>query len=157
VHRRRLEPAHGRRRGLGDDHDADLRLRRRWRGQGHARHRLTRPGVKRRAVRAELDPDLFVAALDLIVLQHVEIDDDTNRVGPELRVPDVLDPAAVAAVVQGGASHQARAHEIDDEAGGVVEGEVLDVHRALNIDDDRHFAGSREHADGPHFAVSPTA
>src|SRR3989475_10825363 len=74
---------------------------------------------------------------------------------PELRVADVLDPAAVLSVVQRRRRREPRPREIDDEPRRITQGEVLDVHGTLEVDHDLDFAGRRDHADGLHLAIAP--
>ncbi len=119
------------------------------------RHRLAGPRGERGALRADLHAHLVVAPLDLVVFQHVEVDDDPHHAGPELRVADVLDAAAVLPVVQHRRRRQPRALQVDHEPGGIGQREVLHVDRALQVDHDLHAAGRRQDADGPDFAVTP--
>src|SRR5213078_5032695 len=112
-----------------------------------------RPRTERRAVGADFDAHLAVALLDLVVLQHVEVDHHAHHARPELGVAYVLDAATVLPVVQCGGRGEPRALQIEYEPRGARQGEVLHLDRAPEIDHDLHAAGGREHADGFDFAV----
>src|SRR5207302_5998215 len=60
--------------------------------------RLARPRRERGALGADLNAHLAGAPLDLVVLEHVEVDHHAHHAGAGLRVPDVLDAAAILAV-----------------------------------------------------------
>ena len=91
--------------------------------------------------------------LDLIVLECIEIDHHADDVRLELRVADVLDAAAIQAVVQRGRRGETHAREIDDEAGGIGEREVRDLGVALHVDDDVDFARGGKNTHPADFAV----
>src|SRR2546428_115335 len=122
-------------------------------GRGHPRPG-PRPRGERRALRPHAHAHVPLGLLDLIVLEHVEVHDDAHDVRPELRVADVLHSAAVLSVVQRRRRREPRAREIDDESSWAAQGEVLDVHRAAEIDHHLDLAGRRDHADGLHFAIA---
>src|SRR5207249_6756100 len=94
-----------------------------------------------------------IAALDLVVLQRVEVDHHPHPARPKLRVPDVLDAAAVGAVVQHRGGDETRALQVHDESRRTGQREVLDVDGAAEIDHDFHAARRRDHADGLDLAV----
>ena len=91
----------------------------------------------------------------MIVLERIEIDDDANDVGLELRVADVAHAAAILAVVQRHRSRDPGALEVDDEAGGVRKRKVLNDRGSQQVDDDLDLAGGRPHAHTAHLAVPP--
>src|SRR5207248_1164205 len=117
-------------------------------------HGAARPRGETGPLAPDVHADLAGNVLDLIVLECVEIDHDAHYVRLELRVADVLDPAAVLAVVQRGRRGKMHAREIDDEARGIGEREVGDLGAALHVDDDVDLARGGENAHPADFAVS---
>ena len=125
------------------------RDRRRW------RHPAARPRSERGALGADSHPHLSGRALDLIVLQRVEVDHDANDVGLELRVAHVAHAAAILAVVQRHGPRETRALEVDHEARGIRKSEVLDDRGPQHVDDDLDLARGRQHAHTSHLSVPP--
>src|SRR6266550_1311025 len=111
------------------------------------------PGCEAGTLRADAHAHLSGGALDLVILQRVEIDHHAHDVRFELRVAHVANAAAVLAVVQRGRRGEADAVQIDDEPCGIREGEVLNLRRPLQVDDDLDLAGGRQHADSADLAV----
>jgi len=124
-------------------------------GETRAGDPPARPRRERGPLGADLDPHLCVAPLDLVVFQDVEVDHDADDARPELGIPEVPDAAAILTVVQGRRRHETRPHQVHDQTSGTPQREVLDFDGPLKIDDDRHFAGSREHADAADLTGAP--
>src|SRR2546426_367102 len=97
---------------------------------------------------------LSPGALDLIILERVEIDDDAHDVRLELRVAHVADTAAILSVVQRDGRGEAGTLQIDHEPRGIREREVLDDRGALQVDDDLDLAAGRHHTHPSDFPVA---
>src|SRR5205823_14776988 len=110
---------------------------------------LARPRRERGALGADLGAHLPGAPLDLVVLEHVEVDHHAHHAGAELRVADVLDAAAILAIVQHGGRREPGALQIDHQAGRTGQRELLHLDRALAVDHDLHAARRGERAAGP--------
>ncbi len=125
-----------------------------WRRNGCRGDRRARPRGEAGPLRPDVHAYLTGDVLNLIVLECVEIDHHAHDVRLELRVADVLDAAAIQAVVQRGRRGETHAREIDDEAGGIGEREVCDLGAALHVDDDVDFAAGRQDTDPAHLPVA---